>query len=70
MKNIISELGFSVCLVIDGILSGQYLGDAALAAIELCAPFPSILAIFGGILSAGCQTMCSYYIGRGEKVAS
>ena len=64
---ILSELAFSVCSVIDGILSGQYLGDTALAAIGICAPFPSILAVFSGILSAGCQARCSYYMGRGEK---
>ena len=63
----LSELAFSVCTVIDGVLSGQYLGERALAAIGLCSPFPSILAAFSGILSAGCQSKCSYYMGRGEK---
>lgn len=64
---ILSELAFSVCTVIDGILSGRYLGAGALAAIGLCTPFPSIIAVFSGVMSAGCQAKCSYYMGRGEK---
>ena len=63
----LSEFTFSVCTLIDGILSGQYLGASALAAIGICAPFPSLLAILSGMLGAGCLVRCSYYMGRGEK---
>lgn len=64
---ILSELAFSVCTVIDGMLSGQYLGNDAIAAIGIASPFPSIIAIFSGVLSAGCQARVTYYMGRGEK---
>ena len=65
--NILSEFTFSICTVIDGILSGQYLGDSALASIGICTPFPSILAVFAGMMGSGCLVKSSYYMGRGEK---
>lgn len=64
---IMSELSFSACNVIDGMITSRCLGSEAMAAIGIDCPFVSIIAIFSGILGIGCQAGCSKLIGKGEK---
>lgn len=64
---ILSELAFSACTVIDGIITGKCLGPGAIAAVGIVAPFPSLLAVVSGMLGVGCSQQCSMHIGKGNR---
>ena len=63
---LVAELSGAVTAIIDGILTGQYLGGAALAACGLGAPYYSIASIISGILMVGSTNLCTKAIGRGD----
>jgi putative MATE family efflux protein len=64
---IFSALTVSLCLMIDSIIIGQYLGVEAIAAYGLSNPILLVIGAFGSALSAGVQVVCSKSLGRGLK---
>ena len=64
---ILSALTVSLCLLIDSIVIGQYLGEDALSAYGLANPILLIIGAFGTALSAGVQVVCSRALGRGSQ---
>ena len=64
---LIAELSGAVTAIIDGILTGRYLGGTALAACGLGAPYYSIASIVSGILMVGSTNLCTRAIGRGDR---
>ena len=63
----ISALTVSLCLLIDNIIIGRFLGDHALTAYELANPILLIIAALGSMLGAGIQMACSRSLGRGSQ---
>ena len=63
---LIAELSNALAAIIDGILTGRFLGPTALAACGLGGPYFSIATIFSGLLMVGCTAMCTRAIGKGD----
>ena len=62
---ILSALTVTLCLLIDSIVIGRFLGVKAIAAYGLANPILLIIGAFGSALSAGVQVVCSKSLGRG-----
>ena len=62
---ILSALTVSLCLLIDNIMIGQFLGNKAIAAYGLANPLLLLIGALGTMLSAGAQVTCSRSLGRG-----
>ena len=67
VAQIFSALTVSLCLMIDSMIIGQYLGVEAIAADRLSNPILLVIGAFGSALSAGVQVVCSKSLGRGLK---
>ena len=64
---ILSALTVSLCLLIDNIMIGRYLGEDALAAYGLAGPILLVIGAIGSMLSAGVQVACSKSLGSGSQ---
>lgn len=65
LAQVLSVLTTSLCMLVDSIVIGRYLGVSAVAAYGLCSPILLIIGGLGTILSAGVQVTCSASIGKG-----
>ena len=63
----VSALTVSVCLLIDNIMIGRFLGENALAAYGLANPVLLIIGALGSTLCAGVQVVCSRTLGKGQQ---
>ena len=64
---ILSALTVSLCLLIDSIMIGQFLGVDAIAAYGLANPLLLVIGAIGSMLSAGVQVTCSRSLGKGSQ---
>lgn len=64
---IVSALTVSLCLLIDNIMIGRYLGERALTAYGLANPVLLVIGAVGSMLCAGVQVACSKSLGRGDQ---
>ena len=64
---IFSALTVSLCLLIDSIMIGQYLGVEAIAAYQLANPILLVIGALGSMLASGIQVVCSKSLGRGSQ---
>ena len=64
---LIAELSGGATAIIDGILTGRFLGSAALAVSGLGAPYYSIASIISGILMVCSTNLCTKAVGRGDR---
>ncbi len=64
---IVSAATVSLCLLVDNIMTGQFLGDRALTAYGLSNPVLLVIGAIGSLLAAGIQVACSRSLGRGSQ---
>ncbi len=64
---IFSALTVSLCLLIDSVMIGRFLGVEAIAAYQLANPILLVIGALGSMLSAGIQVSCSRSLGRGAQ---
>ena len=64
---ILSALTVSLCLLIDNLMIGRYLGEKALTAYGLANPVLLVIGAVGSMLCAGAQVACGKSLGRGDK---
>ena len=64
---IFSALTVSLCLLIDNIMIGRFLGEKAIAAYGLANPLLLAIGAIGSLLAAGIQMACSRSLGRGSQ---
>ena len=64
---ILSALTVSLCLLIDNIIIGRYLGVESIAAYQLANPILLMMGALGSMLAAGVQVACSKSLGRGSQ---
>lgn len=64
---IISALTVTLCLLIDSIMIGRFLGVEALSAYQLANPVLLIVAAAASMLSAGVQVACGKSLGKGSR---
>lgn len=70
VTQILSSMTVVVCMLIDSIMIGHFLGVNAMAAYGLASPVLLIFAAFGSMLSAGIQVMSGKTMGSGDKKAT
>ena len=58
----VSTIGY----IIDGVITGEFLGTEAIAAFGLTMPYQRFVTIFPSVIVLGMQVMCSKFLGRGE----
>lgn len=63
---LVAELSGAVTAVIDGIVTGRFLGGMALAAFGIGTPYFSIASIVSGVLMVGATAMCTRAVGKGD----
>ena len=64
---ILSALTVSLCLLIDNIMIGRFLGEHALTAYGLAIPVLLVMGAVGSMLCTGAQVACSKSLGRGDR---
>ena len=58
----VSTIGY----VIDGVITGKFLGTEAITAFGLTMPYQRFVTIFPSVIMLGMQVMCSKSLGRGD----
>ena len=64
---IFSALAVSLCLLVDNIMIGRFLGETAMAAYSLANPLVLCIGAVGTLLSAGVQVACGKSLGYGSQ---
>lgn len=64
---VFSALTVSLCLLIDNIMIGRFLGEKAIAAYGLANPLLLAIGALGSLLAAGVQVACSKSLGKGSQ---
>ena len=64
---IFSALTVTLCLLIDSIMVGRFLGVDALSAYQLANPVLLVVAAIASTLSAGIQMACGRSLGKGSR---
>ena len=64
---LVAELSGAFTAIIDGMVTGRFLGPGALAAFGVGTPYFSIASIVSGILMVGCTAICTRAVGKGDK---
>ena len=67
ISNVISAMAVMLCLLIDSIMIGRFLGVDAMAAYTLANPVLLVFAGFGSLMSTGIQVVCSQAMGKGDE---
>ena len=63
---IVADLVEVIASVIDGMITGRFLGASQMAAYGLVKPFFSITGMVSAVLSSGAMTVTSKYLGQGD----
>ena len=63
---ILSALTVTICLLVDEIMIGRFLGEQALAAYGLANPVILAIGAVGSMLCAGAQVACGKSLGKGD----
>jgi putative MATE family efflux protein len=67
ISQIVSSMAVTLCLLVDSIMIGRFLGVDSMAAYGLANPVLLIFAAFGALLSSGIQVVCSKAMGNGDE---
>ena len=67
ISQIVSAMAVTLCLLVDSIMIGRFLGVDSMAAYGLANPVLLIFAAFGSMLSSGIQVVCSKAMGNGNN---
>ena len=70
IAQIVSAMTVILCLLIDSIMIGRFLGVDSIAAYGLSNPLLLSFAAIGSMVSAGVQVMCSKSLGSGDQKAN
>jgi putative MATE family efflux protein len=67
VTQIVSSMTVTLCMLIDSIMIGRFLGVDSMSAYGLASPLLLIFAAFGSLISSGVQVMCGKTVGRGDR---
>ena len=70
MTQIISSMTLMLCMLVDSIMIGRFLGVDAMTAYGLATPLLLVFAAFGSLISSGVQVMCGKSVGAGDREAA
>jgi Na+-driven multidrug efflux pump/anti-sigma regulatory factor (Ser/Thr protein kinase) len=67
LTQILSSMTVMLCMLIDSIMIGRFLGVDSMTAYGLATPVLLVFAAMGSMISAGVQVMCGKTMGIGDK---
>ena len=67
LTQILSSMTVTLCMLIDSMMIGRYLGVDSMTAYGLATPVLLVFAALGCLISAGVQVMCGKTMGSGDK---
>ena len=67
ITQIVSSMTVTLCMLIDSIMIGQFLGTDAMAAYGFTQPVLLAFAAPGAMISAGVQVVCGKTVGSGDR---
>ncbi|MBR6872892.1 MAG: ATP-binding protein [Ruminococcus sp.] len=67
LTQILSSMTVTLCMLIDSIMIGRFLGVDAMTAYGLASPVLLVFAALGCLISAGVQVVCGRTMGAGDK---
>ncbi|MBR4555097.1 MAG: ATP-binding protein [Ruminococcus sp.] len=67
LTQILSSMTVMLCMLIDSIMIGRFLGVDSMAAYGLAAPILLVFAAMGNMISAGIQVVCGKTMGSGDR---
>lgn len=67
LTQILSAMTVTLCMLIDSIMIGRFLGIESMSAYGYSTPVLLVFAAVGSMLSAGIQVMCGRTMGSGDK---
>ncbi|MBR4204056.1 MAG: ATP-binding protein [Clostridia bacterium] len=67
VTQIVSSMTVMICMLVDSMMIGRFLGVDSMTAYGLAMPVLLVFAAFGSMLSAGVQVMCGKAMGSGSK---
>ncbi len=70
VTQIVSSMTVTLCMLIDSIMIGRFLGVDAMSAYGLASPLLLVFAAFGSLISSGVQVMCGKTVGAGDREAT
>lgn len=70
ITQILSSLTVMICMFVDSVIIGRFLGVSAMTAYGLTNPILLAFAAFGSMLTAGIQVCCGKTMGRGDMEAT
>ncbi|MBR7070955.1 MAG: hypothetical protein IKI29_02170, partial [Clostridia bacterium] len=70
VTQILSAMTVMICMLVDSIIIGRFLGVNAMTAYGLANPVLLIFAAIGSMLSAGIQVVCGKCMGNGDQAGT
>ena len=67
LTQVLSAMTVMICMLVDSIIIGRFLGVNAMTAYGLANPVLLIFAAIGSMLSAGIQVVCGKFMGSGDR---
>ena len=67
VTQILSAMTVMLCMLVDSIMIGRFLGVDSMTAYGLANPVLLVFAAYGAMLSAGIQVMCGKTMGAGDR---
>ena len=67
LTQVLSSMTVTLCMLIDSIMIGRFLGVDSMSAYGLATPLLLVFAALGAMISAGIQVLCGKTIGRGDR---
>ena len=67
VTQILSAMTVMLCMLVDSMMIGRFLGVDSMTAYGLANPVLLIFAAYGAMLSAGIQVMCGKTMGVGDR---
>ena len=70
LTQVVSSMTVTLCMLIDSIMIGRFLGVDSMSAYGLASPLLLVFAALGSMISAGVQVMCGKTMGMGDREAT
>lgn len=67
VTQIVSSMTVTLCMLIDSIMIGRFLGVDSMSAYGFASPLLLVFAAMGSMISAGVQVLCGKTMGRGDR---
>ena len=66
LAQILSAMAITLCMIIDSIMIGRFLGVEAMAAYGFANPILLVFTAMGQLISSGLQVVCANFMGKGD----